>query len=158
MEDKLQIQILPGGKAPTRANEHAVGYDLYAASGAILEPGLDVRPHSTFETYVTPSGGCVKVPCGFAMTPPKGYFGLIKGRSGLAVNSSIDVMAGVIDPDYTGEIQVALINHGTQVYHIKKGDRIAQLLLLPYGSAEIAIVEDLTSTERGTGGFGSTGQ
>jgi len=136
------VKVMEGGQAPTRGTPESVGYDLYAAE----------------DVSISNDGRCVKVPCNFAFTPPKGYFGMIKGRSGLTVNKHLDVGAGVIDPDYTGNVQVAMFNHGPDTYQVMKGDKVAQLIFLAYCAPEVVIVDELTTTKRGDGGFGSTGK
>lgn len=127
---------------PTRGSDGAVGYDLYSSEDAV----------------VPCQAGRALVGTGIALSIPDGLYGRVAPRSGLAVKHCINVGAGVIDPDYTGEIKVVLFNHGEKDFEIKKGDRIAQLVLerceTPH-IKEISIVED---TERGSGGFGSTGQ
>lgn len=91
------------------------------------------------------------------MAIPSGYYGRVAPRSGLAVKHFIDVGAGVIDEDYRGPLGVVLFNHGQNDFAVKKGDRIAQLLLEKIATPDIEVVEDLDETERGAGGFGSTG-
>ena len=127
---------------PTRGSDGAVGYDLYSSEDAI----------------VPNQAGRALVGTGITVVLPPGVYGRVAPRSGLAVKHCINVGAGVIDPDYTGEIKVVLFNHGMSDFEIKKGDRIAQLVLERCETPpieEISIVED---TERGSGGFGSTGQ
>lgn len=127
---------------PTRGSDGAVGYDLYSSEDAI----------------VPNQAGRALVGTGITVVLPQGVYGRVAPRSGLAVKHCINVGAGVIDPDYTGEIKVVLFNHGMNDFEIKKGDRIAQLVLERCETPpieEISIVED---TERGSGGFGSTGQ
>ena len=89
---------------------------------------------------------------------PKGYVGIIKSRSGLAVKNNIEVGAGVIDSLYRGELLIKLMNHSNEDFIIKKGDRIAQLLIIPVYLEEAIEVKELSSTERGENGFGSTGK
>jgi len=127
---------------PTRGSDGAVGYDLYSSEDAV----------------VPNQAGRALVGTGITVVLPPGVYGRVAPRSGLAVKHCINVGAGVIDPDYTGEIKVVLFNHGMNDFEIKKGDRIAQLVLERCETPpieEISIVED---TERGSGGFGSTGQ
>jgi len=127
---------------PTRGSDGAVGYDLYSSEDAI----------------VPNQAGRALVGTGITVVLPPGVYGRVAPRSGLAVKHCINVGAGVIDPDYTGEIKVVLFNHGMNDFEIKKGDRIAQLVLERCETPpieEISIVED---TERGSSGFGSTGQ
>lgn len=126
---------------PTRGSDGAVGYDLYSSEDAI----------------VPCQAGRALVGTGITTVLPPGVYGRVAPRSGLAVKHCINVGAGVIDPDYTGEIKVVLFNHGMNDFEVKKGDRIAQLVLERCETPpieEISIVED---TERGSGGFGSTG-
>ena len=128
-------------RLPTRGSDGAVGYDLYSSEDAT----------------VPCQAGRALVGTGIALSIPDGLYGRVAPRSGLAVKHCINVGAGVIDPDYTGEIKVVLFNHGEKDFEIKKGDRIAQLVLERCETPpieEISIVED---TERGSGGFGSTG-
>ena len=127
---------------PTRGSDRSVGYDLY----------------SVVDTVVPCQAGNALVATGLAITLPPGCYGRVAPRSGLAVKHCINVGAGVIDPDYTGEVKVVLFNHGEKDFEVKKGDRIAQLVLEKCETPlieEISIVED---TERGSGGFGSTGK
>ena len=126
---------------PTRGSDGAVGYDLYSSEDAI----------------VPCQAGRALVSTGIALSIPDGLYGRVAPRSGLAVKHCINVGAGVIDPDYTGEVKVVLFNHGTEDFEIKKGERIAQVFL---DRAETRIIEEiglLEETLRGDGGFGSTG-
>jgi dUTP pyrophosphatase len=91
------------------------------------------------------------------MQLPVNYWGELKPRSGLAARHGLDVLAGVIDSDYTGEIKVSLINHGEDQVEIKKGDRIAQIIIQKYKSDWMEVSE-FDDTDRGSGGFGSTGK
>lgn len=99
------------------------------------------------------------VSTGIKMEIPEGYYGMIAARSGLAVKNKIDVgiSPGIIDADFRGELKVLIRNYGEHDFEIKRGDRIAQLVLIPYLKAEIVEVEKLSDTTRGNGGFGSTG-
>jgi dUTP pyrophosphatase len=94
------------------------------------------------------------------MAIPQGWEGQVRPRSGLAAKSALTVLntPGTIDSDYRGEVKVILINHGHGVFHVRKGDRIAQMVFTPVAQADFAEVEDLESTDRGAGGFGSTGK
>ena len=100
------------------------------------------------------------VPTGIAVALPAGVCGLVLPRSGLAARHGIGVVngPGLIDPDYRGEVQVVLINHGSEAFSAAAGDRIAQLLLVPFASPAVEVVSELSETERGTGGFGSSGR
>lgn len=104
------------------------------------------------------SESCAIVPTGIAVEIPTGLFGLIRPRSGLATKSKIGVLSScIVDEDYRGEVFVNLINHGKEYVGLFPGQRIAQLVLLPYHRANLEWVEDLEPTERGFGGHGSTG-
>lgn len=104
-----------------------------------------------------PAHGKALIPTDISMAIPSGYYGRVAPRSGLAVKHFIDVGAGVIDEDYRGPLGVVLFNHSQNDFAVKKGDRIAQLLLEKIATPDIEVVEDLDETERGAGGFGSTG-
>lgn len=119
----------------------AAGYDLYSAYD-----------------YIIPSAGKVIAKTDISIRVPDGTYGRVAPRSGLAAKHHIDVGAGVIDQDYTGNVGVVLFNHGQTEFVIKKGDRIAQLVCEKISYPEIEEVPSLNSTERGEGGFGSTGQ
>lgn len=131
-------------KIPTRGSAAAAGLDLYAAS----DEQIRVLPHDT-----------VKVPTGIAMEIPDGYFGAIYPRSGLATKRGLRLAncVAVIDSDYRGEILVALHNDSGHVQYVDVNERIAQLIIQPYLNVEFNQVDELTDTERGKGGFGSTG-
>lgn len=140
----LQIQKLdPNAKLPTRGSEDAIGVDLHALEDAVVMWG-DVT----------------KVRTGIAVAIPEGYYGRIAPRSGLAVKHGIDVLAGVIDADYRGEVVVVLTNHlkWDHCFEIKAGDRIAQLILERADKPVMVVTDQLSETERGFGGFGSTGK
>jgi len=126
---------------PIRGSGASAGYDLY----------------SVVDTVLPCQAGNALVGTGVAIILPPGCYGRVAPRSGLAVKHCIQVGAGVIDPDYTGEVKVVLFNHGDKDFEVKKGDRIAQLVLEKCETPpieEISIVED---TGRGSDGFGSTG-
>lgn len=99
------------------------------------------------------------IPTGLSIAIPEGYCGMICSRSGLAVKYGIktNIPVGIIDSDYRGEISISLANTGYDTFYIKRGDRIAQLLIVPVIQPEISEVKELSTTERGEGGFGSTG-
>ena len=135
----------PKAKLPTRGSELAAGADLYAC----VEGGVDISPHST-----------VFVGTKLAMEIPEGYAGLIYARSGLASKRGLAPAnkVGVVDSDYRGEITIALHNHGEQPQRIEDGERIAQLVITPFLKAKFDQADELSETERGEGGFGSTGR
>lgn len=129
---------------PHYGSSDAAGMDLYADIG---EGGvMNINP-----------GERKLVKTGVAMAVPPGYYGRIAPRSGLAYKSGIDVMAGVIDGDYRGELGAILINLGDTAFTVHTGDRVAQLIVERYAPAYAYQVAVLPGTERGAGGFGSTG-
>jgi dUTP pyrophosphatase len=127
---------------PTKGSEHSAGYDLYSCCNALIYP----QERMLIKT-------------GIVLEIPEGFYGRIAPRSGLALKNGIDVMAGVIDSDYRGDIGVMLYNTDKNTpFHIKIGDRIAQLIIEKYYTFDLQQAEDLNVSERGTGGFGSTGK
>lgn len=131
-------------KIPTRGSVQAAGYDLYAATSYDIE---------------IPSHETVMIDTGVAIEIPEGYFGGVYARSGLAAKKGLRPAncVGVIDADYRDSIKVALHNDTATIQRIEAGDRIAQLIIQPFESVEFNIVDELTSTDRNLGGFGSTG-
>jgi dUTP pyrophosphatase len=142
LANSLQVQILDTkAKSPSRSDTGSAGYDIYS-----------------IKDIVVPARGKVIAPTGIAITVPVGCYGRIAPRSGLAAKHSIDVGAGVIDRNYTGEVRVILFNLSDQDYSISRGDRIAQLVLEQIMTPSIVVVDKLKPTSRGTGGFGSSGK
>jgi dUTP pyrophosphatase len=131
---------------PRRQTAGAAGFDLAAALAPEAE--LVIAPHRR-----------AIVPCGFAIALPEGFEAQIRPRSGLAAKYGITVLnaPGTIDADYRGEIMVILINHGDEPFPIRRGDRIAQMIVAPVTAPEFELEDGLDTTERGTGGHGSTG-
>ena len=131
---------------PTRGSEKSAGYDLYAC---IPEGSVNIE-----------SGETVKIGTGLALEVPDGYFGAIYARSGLAAKQGLRPAncVGVADSDYRGEYIVALHNDSSEARIISHGDRIAQLVILPYLSIEFEESDTLEETKRADGGFGSTGK
>ena len=134
----------------TKAHPFIFFYSLFFLRSA----GYDL---SSCETLTIPAGKKALVKTGLQIACPEGTYGRVAPRSGLAHKHFIDVGAGVIDADYRGEVGVILFNFGEQDFEIKPGDRIAQLILEKISLSEVEEVDDLTVTERGAGGFGSTG-
>lgn len=142
---KVRIKKLSDSAVlPTRGSSSAAGYDLYA----------DVE-----REQIAP-GQTVKIPVGVAMEIPEGYFGGIFARSGLSTKEGLRPAncVGVIDSDYRGPILVPLHNDSDTVREVVKGEKIAQMVILPYLAVEFEEVEQLEETQRGEGGFGSTGK
>lgn len=124
----------------------------YASAGAA---GADLRASEPVE--IAP-GARAAVPTGVRLQIPPGHVGLVWPRSGLAVRHGIDTMAGVVDSDYRGEVRVVLVNHGEEPFRIARGDRVAQLLVQRVERAAFAPSAAIDDTDRGAGGFGSTGR
>ena len=129
---------------PKRGSDQAAGYDLYAA----LDGPVTIEPHKT-----------VMVGTGLSIAVPEGYFGAIYARSGLATKLGLRPAncVGVCDSDYRGEYIVALHNDSDVERKVEPGDRIAQLVVMPYLAVDFEECDDLDETKRGAGGFGSTG-
>lgn len=140
----IQVQRIGAHDLPLPASqtEGSAGYDLQL---------------SWSTAYVLGPGDRVMMPTGFAWEIPRGYVGMIRPRSGLAVREGLDVLAGVVDSDFRAEVQVVLINHGHDTVRFSPGDRIAQMVVTAINTDELVEVESLDATERGNGGFGSTG-
>ena len=138
-------KLREGALLPTFGSAQAAGADLYAC----LEEPVTIQPGQT-----------AFIPTGLAMELPRGYAGLIYARSGLACKRGLAPAnkVGVVDSDYRGEFIVALHNHGTQPQTISHGERIAQLVVTPVLIPEYIETEALSDTQRGAGGFGSTGK
>jgi dUTP pyrophosphatase len=144
--DELQVQLLhPSAVPPARTRAGDAGFDLRCLEGFSLAPG---------ERAV--------IGTGVAIALPEGTCGLVVPRSGLAARHGLSVVngPGLIDPSYRGEIRVVLVNLGDEAYAGEPGDRIAQLLLVPFVSPETRVVDELPASPdgRGTGGFGSSGR
>lgn len=142
---KINVKkVRESAKLPTYGSQYAAGADLYACT----EGEIEIAPHST-----------AMIPTGIALELPVGYAGFIYARSGLASKRGLAPAnkVGVVDCDYRGEVIVALHNHGESAQTIAAGERVAQLVVAPYITADFEEVDELSSTERGTGGFGSTG-
>lgn len=144
----LKIKRLPhseGIELPSYATEFAAGMDVRAA---------------VEETLVMAPGDRVLIPTGLIFEIPKGYEIQVRPRSGLAIKHGITLLnaPGTIDADYRGEVKVIAINHGSEPFEVHRGDRIAQLVVAPVVQLEIKEVLEVDETQRGEGGFGSTGQ
>lgn len=134
-----------------------IPFPSYATPGSAC---MDLRA-CIDEPVVIPAGERKMIPCGFAIAlPSPDYVALVFARSGMAIKSGIAPAncVGVVDSDYRGEIIVGLLNSSKEDYTIAPGDRIAQLAIMPVTQATVSVVEELDETERGSGGFGSTGK
>lgn len=146
MDNTIRVKRLrENAVLPRRGSADAAGADL----STCLDAPLTIQPHET-----------VFVPTGISVEIPRGFAGFVFARSSVASKRDLAPAnkVGVIDSDYRGEILVALHNHGTVSQTIEPGERIAQLVILPVFAAEYAEADELSDTERGSGGFGSTGR
>jgi len=144
----LRIQQLPDARdlpPPAYMSDLAAGMDLRAA----VSSTLTLAP-----------GEFALVPTGIRIAVPAGYEGQVRPRSGLAAKHGIGLVnaPGTIDADYRGEVCVVLINHGKEPFVVRRGDRIAQLVVCPVARAQVELADDLDDTGRGDGGFGHTGK
>ena len=142
---KIQIKKLnENAVIPSRGSAYSAGYDLYAC----LEHDIEIAPHC-----------CEKIGTGLSIAIPENYFGAVFARSGLASKHGLRPAncVGVCDSDYRGEYIVALHNDSNEPKTVKNGDRIAQLVIIPFIPAEFELAAELSETVRGSGGFGSTG-
>lgn len=137
---KVKVVLDEGAKMPTRAHTHDAGLDLFAMHNAVI------RPHER---------ATLNTGCHFEI--PVGYVGLLTSKSGLMAKQGL-TSRGTIDAGYTGAIQVVLFNHSDKAVTIKKGEKISQLVILPIITPELEQVDSLEETDRGNGGFGSTGK
>ena len=149
MRVTLRVKRLPHGEGlplPSYQSKEAAGLDVVAG----VPEGAPVA---------IPPGARALIPTGFALELPRGYEAQVRPRSGLALKHGITLLnsPGTIDSDYRGELMVILINHGDEPFLVRRGERIAQLVVAPVSHAEIVAAEELAATSRGPGGFGSTG-
>ena len=141
----MKVKLDPGSYMPTRAHATDAGLDLYAMEDKVIWPDCKAGDGMVFDT-------------GVHIEIPHGYYGKVESKSGLNVNQGIVSCGGVIDEGYTGSIKVKLYNLGMRGYAVRKGDKIAQLIIQPYAAPELELVSHLDETERGDNGFGSTGR
>lgn len=139
-EEKIKIALDEGAVMPSRAHKSDAGYDLFATKD------IHIRPH-----------GKVTADTGLHIEIPAGYFGDIRPKSGLLFKHDI-LTAGTVDSGYTGSVKVRIINLGDEPYQFRKNEKIAQMVLVPCLTPDLVVVDKLTETERGNGGFGSTGK
>jgi len=147
----MKVLILySDGRLPERATRGSAGLDLFSSKPVVV-PGSRIVGQSV-------EIGRALVPTGIAVEIPRGCVGKIASRSGLSVGHNIEVGAGWIDPDYRGELKVELKNLGWRDFKVRRGDRIAQLLVITLKPIKIRNVRVVSSSGRGSGGFGSTGR
>lgn len=136
----VMFRLSPNATIPVRGSIGAAGYDI-----------------SSSADWVVPARGTTIVPTDLSICVPQGTYGRVAPRSGLAAKHSLAIGAGVIDSDYRGAVGVVMFNHSDKDYHVKQGDRVAQLILESIVNPEVEEVSELDTTVRGEGGFGSTG-
>ena len=146
---KIKVKKMsPDAILPTSGTDMAAGYDLYAC-GIKNEDGVQIYP-----------GQVEVIGTGIAVEIPEGYAGLLMSRSGMATKRGLRLSTGcsLLDPDFRGEIFCPTYNDSSKPRDIKNGDRIAQLVVVPFMSLDFELTDELSDTNRGTGGFGSTGR
>ena len=144
MESRISVQVKllhPDAKAPSYGRSGDAGLDVYSVEDVVLFPG---------EKQI--------VKTGIAMAIPEGCVALVWDRSGVAAKGGIKTMGGVIDHTYRGEYGIIMTNLTKTAYQVNKGDRIAQVLIQPIYTADITVVDELSDSVRGSGGFGSSGR
>lgn len=138
---EVKIKLSKDAHIPTYGTSGAAGLDLYASADVTIQPNERML-----------------IPTGVAMEIPEGHFGYVMGRSGNTIKKGMIVALGLVDEDYRGEIGVMAFNQSNEAVSFAKGDRVAQMVILPYPKVEFNEVEELSKTERGTGGYSSTGK
>lgn len=150
MNQNVKCEIMLGGHAPSRAHVGDAGWDLYV-------PSLEARAEIPMQIRV---GEIMPIPLRIKIAIPKGYYGRIADRSGLAIRG-IHILGGVVDSGYRGELKVIVGNFGTSNFEVKANTRIAQLIIIKIADNDMEVVQFIQDAEapdqRGTGGFGSTG-
>lgn len=142
---EIKVVLDENAKMPTKAHETDAGFDLYAPADFVVGPSVG--------KYT----GTAIINTGVHMQIPEGYVGFLKSKSGLNVKHGL-TSEGVIDSGYTGSIVVKLYNYSVEEYRINAGDKISQIVILPIPDVELVEVDKLEETERGNGGFGSSGR
>jgi dUTP pyrophosphatase len=151
MTDRLQVEVLA-----MRVGAHETSAPVYQSLEAA---GMDL-PAAVDQDVVIAAGHRALIPTGWAFAIPPGLEGQVRPRSGLALRHGVTVLnsPGTIDADYRGEVKVVLVNFGHEPFTVRRGDRIAQLVIAPIAKATLRIATSLDTTERGPGGYGSTGE
>ena len=143
---EIKVQLNDGARLPVYGSDQAAGADICACLG--IGNTMTIEPHKW-----------AMVPTGLKIALPQGFEAQIRPRSGLAAKAGITVLntPGTVDSDYRGEVKVILINHSDVPFIINDGDRIAQMVIAKHETASFSVVQTLDETQRGEGGFGSTG-
>lgn len=148
-QSKLKVKFKkshPDSKLPTKATEYAAGWDLYAYF------------HNEITKWVIPPGERLLVPVGFSMEIPEGFEAQIRPRSGLAFKEGLVACFGTIDSDYRGVVSVNIFNHSYKSAYVEHGQRVGQMVFQPVLQVELIESLELSDTQRGSNGFGSTGK
>lgn len=161
----MHVELVDNKYKPVRGSPMAAGFDLCACISDEFVPTTHYLQQDGIifsvdgnERYISiKAGKRALIKTGVRMALPFGQYGRIAPRSGLAYKNGIDVLAGVIDADYRGDVGVILLNTGDSDFVIRDGDRIAQIIIEKIDMSELSVVKDLSVTDRGEGGFGSTG-
>lgn len=147
MINAINVKLDNGAFMPCRAHELDAGYDIRTPISFAIKPMSELS-----------GAGKAVIDTGVHIEIPQGYVGILKSKSGLSLKYDIQVGAGTIDCGFTGSIRVILYNHGKHLVKFKAGDKITQLVIVPIATPRINLVEELSDSERGEGGFGSTGR
>ena len=151
---KISVKLDENAVMPQKAYKTDGGFDLFAPEDFTVPCTYNVpKRNGTTEPFI----GSAVIDTGVHMAIPAGYVGMIKSKSGLNVKHGI-IVDGVVDANYTGSIKVKLYNLSDEPYYFKKGDKITQIVILPIPYVELEQVTGLSETDRGEGGFGSTGR
>jgi len=162
----MQMKVKCTGEKPSYADKYAAGLDLRTNESVIIYPKENIIKkikkivNKILGKEVEQLLNIVDIKSQLAMEIPEGYFGMIVARSGLSFKYQIKLIndVGIVDSNFRGDIGIRLINEGKELYTIEKGDRVAQMILIPYIQPVLAYVYELSETDRGTNGFGSTGK
>ncbi len=146
--DKIKVMLDDGAFLPERAHAEDAGMDIRTPVDIVVPPTINLG---------SVQNGSAVINTGVHVLIPKGYVGMLKSKSGLNVKNNL-TGEGTIDAGYTGSIVVKLYNHGKEEVHLKRGDKITQLVILPIETPEPELVTEFPETDRGTNGFGSTGR
>ena len=144
--DAINVKLDNGAFMPCRAHELDAGYDIRTPISFAIKPMSELS-----------GAGKAVIDTGVHIEIPQGYVGLIKSKSGLNLNKDI-TCEGVVDAGYVGSIRAIMYNHGKHLVKFKAGDKITQLVIVPIATPRLNLVEELSDSERGDGGFGSTGR
>jgi dUTP pyrophosphatase len=154
----MKIKLLsPNAKMPTKGSEQAAGYDLYAPKDTIINPGRNIIPIDIAIALSIGYEAQIRPRSGFSAKGFEGYVITENGHEETPTRFDCDVLLGTVDSDYRGNVGVIVNSHETKPFLVTAGTRIAQMVIANHWSGDLAIVDELNDTERGTGGYNSTG-